>query len=108
MDKPCFLKFVKNYKYRMIMDGSYSTKDKFAFFRKSFFFEKKISHSSTSKILALILLLPPVGSAITFSHTRHFIMVLVFPNIICSFLHLGHLIFMNLLLVSLVFSILVS
>src|SRR3989344_4150261 len=52
-------------------------------------------YSKTSNILALILLLPPVGSARIFSQTRHFIIVAVLPKMICSFLHFGHLILIN-------------
>ena len=32
-----------------------------------------------------------------FEQTKHFTLVALFPNVICSFLHFGHLIFMNLL-----------
>src|SRR3989338_1071908 len=54
-------------------------------------------YSRTSRTLALILDFPPVGEESVFSQTRHFIPVEDFPNITCSFLHLGHLTFMNLL-----------
>jgi len=39
--------------------------------------------------------LPPVGSAKTFSQTRHLTTVAALLNIICSFLHLEHLTFRN-------------
>jgi len=45
----------------------------------------------------LTFALPPVGSASILSHTKHFTVELAFPNIICSFLHFGHLTFTNLL-----------
>src|SRR3989338_11715510 len=54
-------------------------------------------YSNTSRTLALTLLFPPVGSARIFPQTRQSTLVAVFPNVICSFLHLGHLILMNLL-----------
>src|SRR3989338_1379707 len=63
-------------------------------------------YSSTSRILALILLLPPVGSASILPQTKHATLVAVFPNVICSFLHFGHLILMNLLVDSLRFAML--
>jgi hypothetical protein len=64
------------------------------------FFEKhrkNLFYSSTSKTLARTLLFPPVGSASTLPHTKQSTLVALLPNIICSFLHLGQRIFMNLL-----------
>ena len=62
-------------------------------------------YSKTSKILALTLLFPPVGSANILPHTKQVIFEDAFPNIICSFLHLGHLILTNLLVGSLILTI---
>ena len=59
-------------------------------------------YSKTSRILALTLLFPPVGSASILPQTKHVTLEDAFPNITCSFLHLGHLILMNLLVCSLV------
>jgi hypothetical protein len=50
---------------------------------------------------ARTLLFPPVGDARGLLQTRQSTNVAVFPNMICSFLHLGHLILMNLLVDSL-------
>ena len=61
-------------------------------------------YSNTSKILAFILLLPLVGSANLLPHTRQATLEDALPNIICSFLHLGHLILTNLLVCSLIFT----
>jgi len=66
----------------------------------------KFNYSSTSKILAFTLLFPPVGSASALPHTKQSTFVAVFPKVICSFLHLGHLILMNLLVGSFIFTIL--
>lgn len=48
----------------------------------------------------MTLLLPDVGSASSLPQMRQSTTLLAFPNIICSFLHLGHCILMNLLVVS--------
>ena len=56
---------------------------------------------------AFTLLLPPLGSASVFWHTRHITLDDDFPNIVCSFLHLGHLILTNLLVGSFVDFILI-
>src|SRR3989344_3805627 len=85
-----FLTFVliKCDKYAMRKDFLYSAKDDVPLLRKTLLF---IIHrySRTSKIWALILDLPPVGRASTFSHTRHLTFVDVFPKTFCSFLHFG-------------------
>ena len=44
---------------------------------------------------------PPVGSTSSFEQTKHLTLLELFPNVICSFLHFGHLILINLLLDSL-------
>lgn len=59
-----------------------------------------VSYSSISRTRARTLLFPPVGSANDFPHTRQSMGVLALPNMICSFLHFGHLILMNFELVS--------
>jgi len=52
-------------------------------------------YSKTSNIRAFTEVFPPVGSASTLPHTKHFTSIAALPKIICSFLHLGHLTFMN-------------
>src|SRR3989338_2410543 len=51
----------------------------------------------------LIKVFPPVGSPSVLLHTRHLTLVEALPKIICSFVHLGHLILMNFEVVSLTF-----
>src|SRR3989338_3574898 len=92
-----FVVFVKNYKNRMELHLGNSAHDKLVFFRKTFLLQKHFSYSRTSRTLALILLLPPVGSAKIFPHTKQIIFDDALPNITCSFLHFGHLILTNLL-----------
>ena len=52
-------------------------------------------YPKTSRILDLIFDFPPVGSAKGLLQTKHSTNVETFPNIICSFLHLGHLTLIN-------------
>src|SRR3989338_5046418 len=83
---------------------SYSAYYKLGFFWKTIFSEKhetprKIMcfepYSSTSSTLALIFDFPPVGSMRSLLQTRQFTLEDAFPNVICSFLHFGHLTFIN-------------
>src|SRR3989338_740480 len=107
MDHAAFPVFVNVNKNRMELHACHCTKNQVAFFWKSLFFQEhfRMNYSRTSRILAFTLLFPPVGSARALPHTRQSTLVAVFPNIICSFLHLGHLILMNLLVDSLIFAI---
>jgi len=59
------------------------------------FLSNILVYSRTSNILDFIFAFPPIGSANTLPQTRHFIVEDDFPNIICSFLHLGHLTLIN-------------
>lgn len=57
-------------------------------------------YSKTSKTRAEILAFPPVGKVISVLQTRQCTALQALLNTTCSFLHLEHLTFMNLLLVS--------
>ena len=55
------------------------------------------NHSRTSSTRALTVVLPPVGCANSLPQIKQTTTVLDLPNRICSFLHFGHWILMNLL-----------
>src|SRR3990172_7689361 len=107
MNHPCYAVVIDINKDRRILYICNCADDYFRLFRKPGFPIVHI-YSNTSRILALTFILPPVGSAITLPQTRQFISLAAFPKTICSFLHFGHLTFMNLEVGSLVNDIMIS